>query len=93
MPITGKEKILTLKLHPETHRKMKVIASIKNISIKKYLTELIDNIYQEVLSNELEYDKEPLTEEEEKLFEDAKRDVEEGRFISWKDYKDGNNIN
>jgi hypothetical protein len=47
----------------------------------------------EIISNEFEYDKKPLDEEEVKLYEEAKKDIEESRLISWNDYKKESNIN
>ncbi len=41
-----KEKVLTLRLEPEVHRRLKVLASEEGLSMKAYITKIVNENYE-----------------------------------------------
>jgi len=70
-------KTLNLKLKPEEHREIKLLATSKGLSIKDYILSLVR---QDL------YDNEPLTEKDLKDIEQSEKDIQEGNTITLEDY-------
>jgi len=68
----------TLKLSPETHRKLKTLSSEKGLSLKAYLDLMIGNLYDEFKG----IDTLPLSEEEEEAIKLSDEDIKAGRLQS-----------
>jgi hypothetical protein len=74
--IEVKEK--TLKLSPDSHRKLKTLSSEKGISLKAYLDITINSLYDEYKG----FDTLPLSEEEEEAIKLSEEDIKAGRIQS-----------
>ena len=70
-------KTLNVKLLPEEHREIKMLAASKGLSIKDYLLSLVKKDL---------YDNEPLTDEDLKDIEQSEKDIKEGNTITLKEY-------
>lgn len=73
--LTKKVKEKTLKLSPESHRKLKTLSSDKGLSIKSYLDNLIHRLYEEYKG----IDTLPLSEEEMEAVRLSDEDIKAGR--------------
>jgi hypothetical protein len=71
-------KTLNLRLLPEEHKEIKLLATGRGLSIKDYLLFLVK---QDL------YDDEPLTEEDLKDIEQSEKDIQEGNTVTLDDYK------
>ena len=84
--IKGKEKYLTLRLSPEEHMTLKVKSALRGLSIKRYILSLVNNDDELIIEPVNEDD---LTAEEKEAIEEGRKDIKEGKTVSFDEYMKG----
>jgi hypothetical protein len=85
--VKGGEKYLTLRLTQEEHKTLKVKSALRGLSIKKYILNLVNNDEEELIIETVNEDE--LTAEEREAIEEGRRDIAEGRYMSFDEYMKG----